>query len=265
MRQERSAEPENFRTAVPGLWWFLPVVATCGIFLALVALRARPGGLPERFGDARGNGPFRLGKKIRNGHFPPDSWFPFLNLGSPQYLHYQSLGAMLTVLLAWAIGVGLRLHADHLAARRLLAALCLRGRPSLRLETRSGHRQPPCSSPSSLASPASVTSKSATSGAATDCGASSGPCGHCRWHGRSHGAGRGATLRCVCRYRRSGHGRFPLPDRLSGFWRSGGVRARPGPRSYWPGSDGAFSSQEARPHSLPGHSCRSSSRVNGPP
>jgi hypothetical protein len=44
--------------------------------------------------------------KLKAGHFPPDSWFPFLNLGSPQYLHYQSLAAMLTALLGWAIGVG---------------------------------------------------------------------------------------------------------------------------------------------------------------
>lgn len=43
--------------------------------------------------------------KIEAGHFPPDSWFPFLNIGSPQYLHYQSLGAMITALLAWVIGV----------------------------------------------------------------------------------------------------------------------------------------------------------------
>lgn len=44
--------------------------------------------------------------KIRAGHFPPDSWFPFLNLGTPQYLQYQSLGAIVTALAAWAVGVG---------------------------------------------------------------------------------------------------------------------------------------------------------------
>lgn len=43
---------------------------------------------------------------IRTGRFPPASWFPFLNLGSPQYLHYQPLGAMVTALLAWPVGVG---------------------------------------------------------------------------------------------------------------------------------------------------------------
>ena len=44
--------------------------------------------------------------KLRTGHLPLDSWFPFLNLGSPQYLHYQSIASMLTALLGWAIGVG---------------------------------------------------------------------------------------------------------------------------------------------------------------
>jgi len=44
--------------------------------------------------------------KIRTGHFPPDSWFPFLNLGTSQYLQYQSLGVIVTALVAWAVGVG---------------------------------------------------------------------------------------------------------------------------------------------------------------
>lgn len=42
---------------------------------------------------------------IRHGRFPPSSWFPYLNLGSPQYLHYQPLGAMITALFAWPLGV----------------------------------------------------------------------------------------------------------------------------------------------------------------
>jgi hypothetical protein len=33
--------------------------------------------------------------QLRSGHLPLDSWFPLLNLGSPQFLHYQSLPAML--------------------------------------------------------------------------------------------------------------------------------------------------------------------------
>ncbi|MGO9855818.1 MAG: hypothetical protein ACLPYY_12340 [Acidimicrobiales bacterium] len=34
--------------------------------------------------------------RIRQGHLPLTSWFPSLGLGSPQFLHYQSLPSMLT-------------------------------------------------------------------------------------------------------------------------------------------------------------------------
>ena len=34
--------------------------------------------------------------QIRAGHLPLTSWFPLLGEGSPQFIHYQSLGAMLT-------------------------------------------------------------------------------------------------------------------------------------------------------------------------
>ena len=34
--------------------------------------------------------------QLRAGHLPMRSWFPYLNLGSPDFLHYQSLGATLT-------------------------------------------------------------------------------------------------------------------------------------------------------------------------
>ena len=40
----------------------------------------------------------------RTGHLPLTRWFPFLGLGSPQFLHYQSLPAMLTGLAGLAIG-----------------------------------------------------------------------------------------------------------------------------------------------------------------
>ena len=35
-------------------------------------------------------------RRLSQGHLPLTSWFPFLNLGSPQFLHYQSLGAMIS-------------------------------------------------------------------------------------------------------------------------------------------------------------------------
>lgn len=42
--------------------------------------------------------------QLRAGHLPLDSWFPFLGLGSPQFLHYQSLPAMVTGLFGLAVG-----------------------------------------------------------------------------------------------------------------------------------------------------------------
>jgi hypothetical protein len=44
--------------------------------------------------------------QIAAGHLPLTSWFPFLGLGSPQFLHYQSLPAMLTGLAGQVIGAG---------------------------------------------------------------------------------------------------------------------------------------------------------------
>ena len=35
-------------------------------------------------------------QRLRAGHLPLTSWYPYLGLGSPQFLHYQSLPAMLT-------------------------------------------------------------------------------------------------------------------------------------------------------------------------
>jgi len=42
--------------------------------------------------------------QFRSGHLPLDGWFPYLGLGSPLFLHYQSLGAMTTGILGLVIG-----------------------------------------------------------------------------------------------------------------------------------------------------------------
>ena len=42
--------------------------------------------------------------QLRAGHLPLSSWFPFLGEGSPQFLHYQSLPAMVTGLVGLATG-----------------------------------------------------------------------------------------------------------------------------------------------------------------
>jgi hypothetical protein len=44
--------------------------------------------------------------QIGAGHLPLTSWFPYLGLGSPQFLHYQSLPAMLTGLAGLVTGPG---------------------------------------------------------------------------------------------------------------------------------------------------------------
>jgi hypothetical protein len=42
--------------------------------------------------------------RLAAGHLPLNGWFPFLNVGSPQFLHYQSLPAMLTGAVGLAVG-----------------------------------------------------------------------------------------------------------------------------------------------------------------
>jgi hypothetical protein len=43
-------------------------------------------------------------QQFQNGHLPLDRWFPDLGLGSPQFLHYQALPAMLTGLAGTVVG-----------------------------------------------------------------------------------------------------------------------------------------------------------------
>ncbi|HEX4108323.1 MAG TPA: hypothetical protein VHX88_09335, partial [Solirubrobacteraceae bacterium] len=43
-------------------------------------------------------------EQLRGGHLPLTTWFPSLGLGSPQFLHYQSLPAILTGLAGIVIG-----------------------------------------------------------------------------------------------------------------------------------------------------------------
>jgi hypothetical protein len=42
--------------------------------------------------------------QLRAGHLPLSSWFPFLGEGSPQFLHYQSLPAIVTGAVGLLIG-----------------------------------------------------------------------------------------------------------------------------------------------------------------
>jgi hypothetical protein len=89
------------RTAV---WWPWSIVAAA-VGWNLASLRALTLGVayPDdsslheqmvRFATAR----------LRAGHLPLTSWFPFLGEGSPQFLHYQSLPAIVTGLAGLAVG-----------------------------------------------------------------------------------------------------------------------------------------------------------------
>jgi len=42
--------------------------------------------------------------QFQNGHFPLDGWFPYLSLGSPFLMHYQSSPAIITGLIALVVG-----------------------------------------------------------------------------------------------------------------------------------------------------------------
>src|SRR5207248_2690224 len=42
--------------------------------------------------------------QFQAGHLPLTRWFPYLGLGSPQFLHYQSLPAMIAGVLGVATG-----------------------------------------------------------------------------------------------------------------------------------------------------------------
>ncbi len=57
--------------------------------------------------------------QLRPGHLPLTSWFPYLGLGSPQFLHYQSLPAMI----AGAIGLVIGPNAAYAWSLYLLLSL----------------------------------------------------------------------------------------------------------------------------------------------
>ncbi|HTW98525.1 MAG TPA: YfhO family protein [Acidimicrobiales bacterium] len=59
-------------------------------------------------------------QRLREGHDPLTSWFPLINLGSPVYLHYQSLPSIITALLALLTGAS-ALHTFQWTVYLLLA------------------------------------------------------------------------------------------------------------------------------------------------
>ncbi len=93
-----SGEPES--EAGPAQGWLLArfgpwciVAITC--IWGLVELRPELTAVPYLDDSSLHQQMVRVAaSRIKEGHLPLTSWFPYLGLGSPQFLHYQSLPAM---------------------------------------------------------------------------------------------------------------------------------------------------------------------------
>jgi hypothetical protein len=85
-------------------WWpWLLVAAAVG--WNLVSLRTLTGGVAYLNDGSLHEQMVRFATaQLRAGHLPLSSWFPFLGEGSPQFLHYQSLPAIVTGLAGLAVG-----------------------------------------------------------------------------------------------------------------------------------------------------------------
>jgi len=86
------------------VWWpWLLVAAAVG--WGLVSLRALTVGVAYLNDSSLHEQMVRFATaQLRAGHLPLSSWFPFLGEGSPQFLHYQSLPAILTGAVGLLIG-----------------------------------------------------------------------------------------------------------------------------------------------------------------
>jgi len=81
----------------------LPVVAAT--LWQLVNLRSETAAVPYLNDSAMHEQMVRFATaQLAAGHLPPTRWYPLLGLGSPQFLHYQSLAAMLTGLAGIVVG-----------------------------------------------------------------------------------------------------------------------------------------------------------------
>jgi hypothetical protein len=86
--------PSGGWTAV--VWWSWLLVAAAVVW-SLVSLRALTVAVPYLNDSSLHEQMVRFATaQLQAGHLPLTSWFPFLGDGSPQFLHYQSLPAMLT-------------------------------------------------------------------------------------------------------------------------------------------------------------------------
>ena len=130
--------------------------------------------------------------QLRAGHLPLTSWFPFLGEGSPQFLHYQSLPAILTGALGLLIGPDVAFRWSlYLLLSLWPISVYLVGRARSGRAGRRRPRRPRCPRFWS-APPGSATSSTRTCGPGSESGRSCGRRGRCRWRGGSAG-GRSAT------------------------------------------------------------------------
>jgi len=95
------AAPHAPITAARVLPWALLAAA---VAFNLIELRAEPTAVPYLNDSPVHEQMVRFAAgQLQRGDLPLQSWFPYLGLGSPQFLHYQSLPAMLTGLLGTVI------------------------------------------------------------------------------------------------------------------------------------------------------------------
>jgi membrane protein YfhO len=86
------------------LWWPWLLVAAA-VAWNLASLRALTGRVAYLNDSSLHEQMVRFATaQLRAGHLPLTSWFPFLGEGSPQFLHYQSLPAMVTGALGLLVG-----------------------------------------------------------------------------------------------------------------------------------------------------------------
>ena len=97
-----SAVEEDTRPSAPGpsgarsAAWFAPwLLVALAVAWGLWELRPELRAVPYLDDSSLHQQMVRVAaSRIRQGHLPLTSWFPYLGLGSPQYLHYQSLPSM---------------------------------------------------------------------------------------------------------------------------------------------------------------------------
>ena len=87
----------------PGAWSWAAVIAT--VTWSMWELRATI--LPAQYANDNSVHEQMVrfaASQLRAGHDPLTAWFPYLGLGSPQFMHYQSTPAMLTGLVGLVVG-----------------------------------------------------------------------------------------------------------------------------------------------------------------